>query len=64
MLASLSNLEEKSLQSVKNLEGELGSTVLAYSIQDFKPANLSEDQLSMIQALENELKVSLVAIGD
>ena len=64
MLPSLSNLEEKSLQSIKNLEGELGSTVLAYSIHDFKPANLSEDQILKIQALETELKVALVAMED
>lgn len=63
LLASLSNLEEKSLEAVKNLEGELGATVLAYSMHDFKPASLSEDQISKIQALESELNVSLVAMG-
>jgi hypothetical protein len=63
MLASLSNLEEKSLQSVKTLEGEIGATVLAYSMHDFKPADLNEDQISKIQELESELKVSLVAMG-
>ena len=64
MLSRLSNLGEKDRQSVKDLEGELGVTVLAYSMHDFKPASLSEDQLLKIQALENELGVFLVVVGD
>ncbi len=63
MLASLSNLEDSGLESVKNLESDLGATMLAYSIHDFTPAELSEDQLSKIKALESQLGVALVAVG-
>ncbi|HJM83233.1 MAG TPA: hypothetical protein QF720_06550 [Nitrospinota bacterium] len=64
MLASLSSLQDESLQSVQDLEKELGNTLLAYTIHDFKPAMLSEEQISKIKELEGELGVALVAMAN
>lgn len=63
MICSLSsNVSESTLKTITNLEKELGKTLLAFSCHNLKPSTLSADQLKKIQALENKLGVSLVAV--
>ena len=54
--------EENALQSVQNLEKELGKTLLAFGCHDLKASALDADELSKIQKLENDLSISLVAV--
>ena len=44
------------------LEKELGTPLLAFSCRDLQPADLSEEQLDKIKALETRLGMSLVAV--
>jgi hypothetical protein len=63
MLCSLSTkLGPEELQAINALEKELATPLLAFSCHDLKPANVNADQLAKIQALENRLGMSLVAI--
>jgi len=62
MLYSLSNLDEKDLQAVQNLEKELGSPLLALSGVPVRGAEVSEDKLRKLQALEKKLGIVLVAV--
>ncbi len=65
MLCSLSTkLDSKDLQSIADLEKELGMPLLAFSCHDLKPAQVQPEQLSKIQALESQLGLSLVAVRD
>ena len=65
MLCSLSTkLDDKALQAITDLEKELGMPLLAFSCHDFQPAQVQSDQLTKIQALENQLGLSLVAVRD
>jgi hypothetical protein len=64
MLCSLSTkLGSEDLQAINVLESELGIPILAFSCRaDLKPADVSTEQLAKIQALENKLGLSLVAV--
>jgi hypothetical protein len=62
MICSFSNLDEKTLSSVQNLEKETGTTLLAFSCADLKPTMLTAEQLAKIQKIEKELSLSLVAV--
>ena len=62
MLCSLSKLEEKDLDEIRALEKDLGKTVLAFSCHKTDPAALDDDKLARLQALENRLGMSLVAV--
>jgi hypothetical protein len=63
MLCSLSTkLGPEDLQAITALEQELGTPLLAFACHDLKPAEVSTDQLAKIQALENKLGLSLVAV--
>jgi len=63
MLCSLAtNVDASVLQSINDLEKDLGKTLLAFACHDLKPSALNADQLSKIQAVEKKLGVSLVAV--
>lgn len=63
MLCSLStNVTEATLQTITDLENDLGKTLLAFSCHDLKPSPLSADELRRIQETEARLGVSLVAV--
>ncbi len=64
MLCSLSKLDDDGLESIKGLETDMGSPVLAYSCHDYAPAQLSDDQLTKLRSLEKELNVALVAVKE
>ena len=64
MLCSLSTkLDEKSLKTIKELEKDLGKTLLAFSCYPVKAADIDNDQLAKIQKTEKDLGISLVAVG-
>lgn len=62
MLCSLSNLKDKDILQIKELESELGITMLAFSCHDAEPALLNNETLEKIQSMENKLGLSLVAV--
>ena len=62
MICSLSNLNEDHVRDIKNLESDLGVTVLAFSCHDTQPAVVNKETLDKIQALEAKLGISLVAV--
>ncbi len=63
MLCSLSTkLDQKTLDTVRDLEKELDKTLLAFSCYPANPADISQEQLARIQKVEKDLGISLVAI--
>ena len=64
MLCSLSTkLGAEDLKAINTLENELGTPLLAFSCRaELKPADVTTEQLAKIQALENHLGLSLVAV--
>ncbi len=62
MLCSLSNLNSQDIDQVRTLEKELGITVLAFSCHEAEPALLDKETLDKIQAAEDRLGLSLVAV--
>lgn len=62
MLYALSSLDAKDLQAIQNLEAELGSPLLALSGVPVSGAEVSDDKLRKLQALEQKLGVVLVAV--
>jgi hypothetical protein len=63
MLCSLSNLKDQDVQQIRQLESELGITVLAFSCHDAEPAPLNKETLEKIQSMEDRLGLSLVAVN-
>jgi hypothetical protein len=63
MIATLAlNLDEKSLQEIKQLEQEIGCPILAFSTLNVEPADLDEQKLARIRALEKSKGIQLVAV--
>lgn len=62
-VCGLSNLNNDKIDTIKQLEKELGSTILAFSCSDLKAAELSAEQLDRLQAAEDVLGLSLVALS-
>lgn len=63
MLCSLSTkLTEKELSAIKDLERELGKTLLAFTCHKVDPAEINDEQLAKLQKVENELGISLIAV--
>jgi hypothetical protein len=63
MLCSLATkLTPEDLQAINALEKELAVPLLAFACHDLKPAAVNSEQLGKIQALENRLGISLVAV--
>ena len=63
MLYALSQVEGKKLEKIKELEADSGLCLLALSELDVAPADLNENALSAVKALEDELGVTLVAVN-
>ena len=62
MVCSLSNLTDHELSAIQQLENNIKKPVLAFSCHDLKIAELSPEDLSQIQDLENRMGISLVAV--
>lgn len=62
MLCSLSNLKNQDIDQIRQLESDLGITVLAFSCHDAKPDSLNNEALEKIQSAEKKLGISLVAV--
>ena len=63
MLCSLdTRVGESALKAINDLEKDLGKTLLAFRCHSLKPSSLNADQLVKLQAVENRLGVSLVAV--
>ncbi len=62
MLCSLSKIESTSLEAIQSLENDLGKTLLAFSCHDINPAEVKDEELEQINALEKKLGIVLVAV--
>jgi hypothetical protein len=62
MMCSLAGLTPEKLQSIRSMEKELGTPLLAFACNDLEPAPLEEEDLNMIRRLESEMGLSLVAV--
>ena len=62
MLYAISDLDTDHLQKVQNVEKATGVRLLALNALDVAPAKIQDDVLEDIQALENELGLTLVAV--
>jgi hypothetical protein len=63
MLCSLATkMDDSQLGEVKELESELGVTVLAFSCMSVDAADLDDAKLGRIKQLEDRLGISLVAV--
>ena len=61
MFCSASQLDDGKLGAIRELEQELGKTIVAYSCTNPEPGDLSKAELMKIKALEDKLAVTLVA---
>jgi len=64
MLSSLSKLSPEELEEVRELERELGKTLLSYSSYDVVAEDLSEDELVRVRELEAKLGTALVVVRE
>ena len=63
MMCNLGKLDTNEQEAVKQLEKELGKTVLAFRCyKTTKPADLTEAELNRIREVEDKLELSLVAV--
>jgi len=62
MICSYATVDEEKLKSLQKLGKNMGRTLLAFSCQEIKPAQLTPEQLENIQTLEKDLGVVLVAL--
>jgi hypothetical protein len=63
MLCSISTrLGERELAEIRDLEGELGHTLLAFSRHPVDASELTDEQLDKVQRLEDRLGIALVAV--
>ena len=62
MLYAISNLDTEHLQKVQNVEKATGLKLLALNALDGPPAKIQDDALDDIQALENEIGLTLVEV--
>lgn len=62
MICSYDVADDKSVKALQEVEKEVGKTLLAIKCQEFKPAELTSEQLERVQVLEKELGVVVIAI--
>ena len=63
MLYAIPDLDAERLKKVQNIEKATGLKILALNAVDVAPAKIEDEELNDIQALENELGVTLVAVN-
>jgi hypothetical protein len=62
MLCTFSQLDQRTIDRIRELEIELERPLIAYTCLPGEPAQLSEADLEKIRAAENQLGVTLVAV--
>ncbi|MGM0689791.1 MAG: hypothetical protein ACQESO_09445 [Bacillota bacterium] len=62
MICSYATVDDEKLKALQKLEKDMGRTLLAFSCQEIKPAQLTPEQLERIQALEKDLGFVVVAL--
>jgi len=63
MIWVFSSLTDEQIKSIKELEGKMGVTLLAFSGINTKYADLSEEDLKLLLQAEKDIGVSLVAVN-
>ncbi len=63
MLYAIPDLDAERLQKIQNVEKATGLKLLALDAVDVAPAEIEDEELNDIQALENELGITLVAVN-
>ena len=62
MLWSYSKIDNEKVEAIVELEKRLNVTLLAFSGQDIRNAELSSEELKQIEEAEGKLGLSLVAV--
>ena len=62
MLYPLASLEAEKLNAIQDLEKSIGGPIVALAEIDAQSAELPQDKLQKLKALEEELGVVLVAV--
>ncbi len=62
-VCAYSKIGKQQLETIDQLEKELETMILAFSCNDVLAAQLSKEQLSRLQAIEQEIGVSLIALS-
>jgi len=62
MICSYGAVDDKKINELQKVEKEVGQTLLAINCHEFKPAELTPEQLERVQALEKELGVVVIAV--
>ena len=57
----LANLPNEIIEEIKELENELGISLIAYVSEDNSYAQLSEEEIKKVKLLESKLKIILLA---
>ena len=63
MLYGIPDLDSEGLQKVHNVKKKKGLKLLALNAVDVSPAKIEYEELSGIQALENEIGITLIAVN-
>ena len=64
MLCTFSQLNQKTVDRIKELEVELKRPLIAYTCLPGDPARLSDEDLDKIRSAEQQLGVTLVAVDN
>ncbi len=62
MLCKLANLDETSLSAINEYESHTGRTLLAYTCKEFDIDDMSSEDMTQLNKLEDKLSVQLVAV--
>ena len=62
MLCKLANLDEASLSAINAFEAQTGRTLLAYTCKEIGIDEMSSEEMSQLNKLEDKLNVQLVAV--
>lgn len=64
MIYSIAQLTADQLHCIQDLEKETGHCIVALRTFPGEPVELSDDELSLLQNAEEDLGLTLVAVGD
>jgi sugar phosphate isomerase/epimerase len=62
MICTYASLPQEKIKEIKELEEDLGKTLLAFSCKGVDIVPLNDEELKKIKALEEKLGISLVAV--